>query len=109
MATPRYVVQKRGDEYVTVPAENYPQMDKATYTIWGSLFALFGLRHRGLIGLALAGLGGWMAWTALQGRKPSLSDLFGRLTGGGLDFGNRGPAYQRDYRSRATQSPADDV
>jgi hypothetical protein len=109
MATPRYVVQKVGDQYVTVPASRYPQMDKVAYTLWGGLLALHGLRRRGLIGVALAGYGSWMAWSALQGRTPpSISRLISDFSSRGFSAGNS-PSYQNDDRRRASQTPADGV
>jgi hypothetical protein len=108
MATPRYIVQKVGEEYVTVPAVDYPQMNKLAYTLWGGIIAFVGLRRGGLLGVALAAGGGWMAYTALQGRTPSWSELMSHFSGGQSTEGE-GPSYQHDFRNRASQAPADEV
>jgi hypothetical protein len=108
MATPRYIVQKVGDEYVTVPADDYPQMNKLAYTLWGGLIAFAGLRRGGLLGTAMAAGGGWMAYTALQGRTPSWSELKSHFSDGG-SVQEEGPSYQHDFRRRAAQAPADEV
>ena len=108
MATPRYIVQKVGEEYVTVPAGNYPQMNKLAYSLWGGLIALVGLRRGGLIGVVLAAGGGWVAYTALQGRTPSWSEFKSHFSRRESDEGE-GPSYQHDFRRRASQSPADEV
>jgi len=108
MATPRYIVQKVGEEYVTVPADDYPQINKLAYTLWGGLITLAGLRRGGLLGIAMAAGGGWMAYTALQGKTPSWSELTSHFSGGQAKEGD-GPSYQHDFRRRAGQSPADRV
>ena len=108
MSTPRYIVQKVGDEYVTVPADSYPQMNKVAYTLWGGLIALFGLRRGGVCGLALAAGGGWMAYTAMQGRTPSFAELFARFSGD-RPTSVEGPSYKGDYKRTASQTPADEV
>jgi len=108
MATPRYIVQKVGDEYVTVSAGDYPQMNKLAYSLWGGLIAFAGLRRGGLLGVAMAAGGGWMAHTALQGKTPSWSELMSHFSGD-KPAQEEGPSYQHDFRRRAGQAPADDV
>src|SRR5438128_11444893 len=102
METPRYIAKKVGDEYVTVPAGDYPEMNKLAYTLWGGLIALAGLKRGGLLGTAMAAGGGWMAYTAMQGRTPSWSEFMSNFSGG-----NRAPSgsasYQHDFRRRADQ------
>ena len=108
MATPRYIVQKVGDEYVTVPADSYPQMNKVAYTLWGGLIALVGLRRGGVCGLAMAAGGGWMAYTAMQGRTPSFTELFSRFSAE-RSTSAEGPSYKGDHKRPAAQTPADEV
>jgi hypothetical protein len=108
MATPRYIVQKVGEEYVTVPAHDYPEMNKLAYTLWGGLIAFAGLKRGGLLGVALTAGGGWMAYTALQGKTPSWSELMSHFSGGESEQDD-GPSYQHDFRRRSKQAPADEV
>jgi len=108
MATPRYIVQKVGEEYVTVPADGYPQMNKVAYSLWGGLIAFAGLRRGGLLGVAMAAGGGWMAYTALQGKTPSWSGVMSSFSGG--EGGQTdGPSYPQDFRGRSDQAPSDRV
>lgn len=108
MATPRYIAQKVGDEYVTVAADDYPRMNKLAYTLWGGLIAFAGLRRGGLLGGAIAAGGGWIAYTALQGKTPSWSQLMSHFSSEGSAH-EEGPSYQHDFRRRAKQAPADNV
>ncbi len=108
MAQKRFIVNKVGDNFVTTPAEPYPQVTRATYTLWGTLLALLGLNRGGKLGLLMAGLGGWMVWTTANGRTPSLQALmanFGAATGYG---DSAGPSYQND-QNKAGQSPSDHI
>ena len=57
-----FVVQKVGDNYVTVPVDHYPNATRTAYAVWGVVLALLGLNRRSLAGTALAAIGGAMVY-----------------------------------------------
>ena len=106
MATPAFVAQKVGNEYILVPKDTPVQRP-----IWGAIgtmLLLRGFTRRDLPGLLLMAAGGAMAYRAATGLSPwhrFVCDRPARDAEGGPDVG---PSYQHPA-SGVRQSPADEV
>lgn len=96
MSTPRFVVKRVGDEYVTVREEPYPRLSGYVGGAWAGLLLLLGVRSRGLLRRALLLAGLTVAIRAFKGEEWWLS-LFRRGDGrlGQRPWG-RTPSYQND-------------
>jgi hypothetical protein len=114
MATREFVVQKIGDQYVTVPVDHYPNATRTAYGLWGVVLAAFGMRRRGWTRLAVVTAGGTMVFRAATGRGILPARWFSWLCptpcgGPRASSPNLAPSYQNDFRRRAGQMPADRV
>ncbi len=105
MVTQRYVAQKVGDRYVTVPQED--PATQAMWTVGGGLLAGLGLLRGGLLGWSAAALGAGLAFRGLTGRN-LLAEL-GCTASKSRGSPEQGPSYQHDFENKARQEPTDEV
>ncbi len=106
--TPRYVVRKVGDRYITEPVASAGIEICSLCTAGGGLLALYGAGKGGWLGLGLTALGGGMFYRGLTGRNPV--KLFrGRSSRARSGEASLGPSYPHDYRGRSNQLPADEI
>ena len=108
-----FVVQKIGDNYVTVPVDHYPNATRGAFGLWALVVAMLGMRSRGWRSAALTAVAGLMCYRATTGHSllPVLFGCRGRGARREPKDGRPGqsPSYQNDYRRRARQMPADEV
>lgn len=107
--TPRYVVQKVGDQFIPMRQDKKDSGQSAMLAAAGVMTGLWGLRHRGLIGLGALGLSACLAYRAATGRS-----LVERLTCGSCGKSKKGsvsdtPSHQHDLKSNSNQAPSDSV
>ena len=110
-ATREFVVQKIGDNYVTVPVDHYPNATRSAFGVWALVMAMMGMRCRGWRAAALTAVAGLMTYRATTGRS-LLPGLFGCRSARRDPKDARpslSPSYQHDYRRKAGQLPADEV
>lgn len=70
MAAPTYVAKKVGDQYVIVPKNPAATRDGSMCLIGGAFLTAVGLHKRGVVGLALAAVGGSAIYHGMTGRNP---------------------------------------
>jgi hypothetical protein len=106
-----FVVQKIGDNYVTVPVDHYPNATRGTFGLWALVAAMLGMRSRGWRSAALTAVAGLMCYRATTGRSllPVLFGCRGPRREARDGRPGQAPSYQNDYRRRAGQLPADEV
>ena len=105
-----FVVQRVGDNYVTVPVDHYPNATRTAYGTWGFVLTLLGLSRRSLPGAVLAAVGGGMLYRCVTGQSPLPQGLLAGCCREARDGApNQLPSYQNDDRQRAPQMPADYV
>src|SRR5687768_17498771 len=98
-ATPRYIVKKVGDQYVTVRQESVDPATTTLMAIGGLYTTMWGIKQRGFIGLGAIGLGACLVYRGFTGRS-----LVERVTCGGCASAQSGrsgesPSFQHDYRT----------
>ena len=104
-------VEKRGDTYVTVPVDHYPNATKTAWGIWGFVLAAMGVRRGGLGGTMMFAAGGMMAYRSITGQSPlpeGWLSCCGPAKEPRAQRPNESPSYQNDAY-RAGQMPADYV
>jgi hypothetical protein len=114
MATREFVVQKIGDQYVTVPVDHYPNATRTAYGLWGVVLAAVGLQRRGWTRLGIVTAGGMMVFRAATGRGVLPARWFDWLCppicrAPQDSRPSLAPSYQHDFRRKAGQMPADQV
>lgn len=110
MTTPRYVIQKVGDEYVTQLQDPYPNVSRAAWGIWGGALGLMGLSRRGLLGAAMVAAGVGMGYAAYSGNCRACDWVRTRARREPRrGAASLAPSYQNDFREKASQLPADRV
>ena len=103
MAT--YVAVKVGDQYILQLKPRTTERRLALLA-GGSLAAIYGAMHGGLLGFSLVGLG----LTALGGSLLGIGPLRSRPLASPKPVRSHGsPSHQRDYESPAQQKPIDEV
>ena len=106
MATPHYVIQKVGGDFVTVRKNTDEEC--AGWAIGGALVTLAGLRGRGLISTLLTLGGAGMIYHGITGKNP-LHGLQSMFSGKRKVMHDGGPSHQHDQTSHAKQEPGDVV
>lgn len=107
MTQPRYVARRIGNEYTFVRADAEGVILSSLATVGGGLLALAGLKHRSIIGLAIAAVGGGVVYYGLTGKNPLLQ-LQAACCANPLENG-RGPSHQHEDSSQSQQTPSDEV
>jgi hypothetical protein len=107
--TPHYVVKKIGDQFVTIRQEEVDPATTTLFAVGGLWTALWGVKHRGLIGLGAIGLGACLVYRGFTGRS-----LIDRVTCGSCGSAKRGnsndsPSFQHEHSTESSQLPADEV
>jgi hypothetical protein len=107
--TPRYVVQKVGDQFIPMRQETLDPATTTLFTIGGVWSALWGVRQRGMAGLGAIALGTCLVYRGFTGRS-----LIDRLLCKGCGHAGRGeahdsPSYQHDDSAKSNQKPSDEV
>jgi hypothetical protein len=107
--TPRYIVKKVDDQYVTVRQAEVDPATTTLLTVGGLWTAWWGVKQRGFIGLGAIGLGACLLYRGTTGRS-----LIDQITCGSCDSAKRGgagesPSFQNDYRDPSRQVAADEV
>lgn len=110
MAARHFVVKRVGDRYVTVPKDGSPSSDRVFFGGWGLLLTYLGLERRGLLRLAMVGVGACMTARGILGRE-RYEAMWRAWALKRAPDGERGraPSYQNDFAGRAPQAPADRV
>ena len=106
MATPTFVTQKVGDQYILVPKDSPTQ--RPIWGIAGGVLFLSGLARRSTFGLLMMFLGGAMVYRGATGLSPWYRFFCEKGRGEGQDTPEGGPTYQHPS-PRVTQSPDDEV
>jgi hypothetical protein len=111
MATPTFVAQKVGDQYILVPKNPAATKDGSCCLIGGAALLLIGALQRGLSGMALSAIGGGMLYRAATGKNPlrQLLKLRGDRIGGPNGDPNQSPTFQHDDKQASEQAPTDPV
>jgi hypothetical protein len=106
MATPRYVAKRIGTDYKLIRADTEGVVLSSLTTLGGSMLFLHGLRGGIFSKLSLLA-GGGIIYYGLTGKNPvaALQEAIARHP---LSQ-ERGPSFQHDEKTRADQSPQDDV
>jgi len=104
-------VEKKGDTYVTVPVDHYPNATRTAFGLWAFIVAALGLRRGGWLGTGLFALGGAMVYRCVTGKSlvPDSWLCCGPAKEPRGQRPNEAPSYQNDARRRAGQLPADYV
>src|SRR5688572_31211741 len=95
MAARHYVVQKVGDNYVTVLQDSHPGATRAAASLWGGLLTLLGVRRGGWTGVALLAAGGWLIYCGATGKG-----------GACCGFAGWGSLLRKDRQGRPSQAPS---
>jgi len=106
MASPTFVAQKVGDQYILVPKDSATQ--RPIWGVAGGVLLLMGFTRRGNVGLAMMAAGAAMTYRAATGLSPWARFFCAKPTGEGEDRPEGGPTYQHTS-PRVTQSPDDEV
>jgi hypothetical protein len=106
MASPTFVAQKVGDQYILVPKDSATQ--RPIWGVAGGLLLVMGFTRRSNVGLAMMAAGAAMTYRAATGLSPWARFFCDKPTGEGKDRPEGGPTYQHPS-PRVTQSPDDDV
>ena len=106
MASPTFVAQKVGDQYILVPKDSSTQ--RPIWGIAGASLLLLGATRRGTLGVAMMAFGAAMTYRAVTGLSPWYRFFSARRSREGEDRPEGGPTYQHTS-SRVTQSPDDAV
>lgn len=109
MATKRFIIQKIGDKYVPVPVGSYPRLTKTTWSIFGALLTLGGIKRGGIGGATAAATGGWILWNTARGQQPHVPSVIRNLCSTRCRTAKGSASYQHDDVSRPTQKPLDEV
>lgn len=110
MSTREFRVEKRGDTYVTVPVDHYPNATRTGWGLWAFILAVMGIRRGGLFGTAMFAAGGLMTYRCVTGRSPLPESwtCCGPAREPRSQRPNEAPSFQNDERP-AGQMPADYV
>ena len=108
-ATPRYVVRKVGDQYIPMRQEELDATSTIMFAAAGAMTGLWGLKHRGFLGLGAVAMSASLVYRAATGRS-----LVDRMTCGACGSAKAGraadtPSYHHQTRGGSNQAPADDV
>ena len=110
MPTREFKVEKRGDTYVTVPVDHFPNATRTTWGMWAFIVAAIGVRRGGLLGTAMFAAGATLIYRCMTGKSP-LPEGWTCCGPAREPRGHRPhdtPSYQNDARP-AGQMPADYV
>ena len=107
--TPRYVVRKVGDQYIPMRQEERDTPSTILFGASGAMAGLWGLKHRGFLGLGALAMSACLVYRAATGRS-----LVERMTCGSCDSAKAGseadtPSYHHQRRGGSDQAPADGV
>ena len=106
MATPTFVAQKVGDQYILVPKDSATQ--RPIWAVAGGLLFLGGFARRSNVGLVMMAAGAAMAYRGATGLSPWYRFFCEADSRDGDDRPEGGPTYQHPS-SRVHQAPADEV
>ena len=107
MATPTFVAQKVGDQYILVPKDSPTQ--RPMWGVAGGLLLLHGFTRRSNVGLAMMIAGAAMAYRGATGLSPWYRFFCdNKGTRDAADRPEAGPTYQHPS-PRVTQTPDDAV
>jgi hypothetical protein len=106
MATPTYVSQKVGDQYILVPKDSATQ--RPIWGVAGAVVFLSGFARRSSFGFIMMILGGAMAYRGATGLSPWFRFLCDKVSRNGADRPEGGPTYQHPS-PRVTQTPDDAI
>ena len=109
MATPTFVAQKVGDQYILVPKNPAATKDGSCCLIGGAALLFTGAILRGFSGTAISIIGGGMLYRAATGKSPlcMFTECRDRIGGPNGDP-RQSPTHQNDTRPTA-QAPADEL
>ncbi|MDQ3439275.1 MAG: hypothetical protein M3478_02865 [Planctomycetota bacterium] len=106
MATPTFVAQKVGDQYILVPKNSPTQ--RPMWGVAGGLLLLHGFTRRSNLGLVMMVAGAAMTYRGATGLSPWFRFCCDKTTRDGADSHDGGPSYQHPS-PRVSQAPADEV
>jgi hypothetical protein len=110
MATPRYVVQKIGGQYVSVRQPD-PIKERPLWALGGAALTYFALHRKGAVGAAALVAGCGMMCYGATGQNPLLPILARLIRDrdhAAADDPGQAPSHQHDWHPHA-QAPADAV
>lgn len=107
MTQPRYVVKRIGADYRILRADMEGVILSSLVTLAGGMITLSGLKRRSLFGLAVAAVGGGIAYYGLTGKNP-IEQIRGACCSNPLDT-EHGPSHQHEETSQSQQTPTDQV
>ncbi len=107
--TPRYVVQKVGDKFVTMRQDPIDPATTTLLAVGGLMSAKWGIKQRGFIGLGAIALGSCLVYRGFTGRSlvdRLMCDMGGK---GGRSGSHDSPSHQHDEKSHSEQTASDSV
>ena len=109
MATPRYIVKKVGDRYVTEPVQERDGAKELACSIGGVGLMVCGNSRGGLLGKVafLAGVG--LLYRAFTGHAPMAWMFCSTYRRDRSGTPEQSPSHQHDFEHRSSQVPADAV
>jgi len=106
MTTPRYTVKRIGNDYKIIRSDTEGVVLSSLATVAGGMLVLNGLRG-GLFGKLIAVAGGGLIYYGLTGKNP-IEEIQQACCSHPLSR-ERGPSFQHENDSTASQSPQDEV
>lgn len=107
--TPRFVVQKVGDQFIPMRQEEVDPATTTLFALGGLKAALWGVKHRGVLGLGAIGLGACLVYRGFTGRSLVERVMCRGCGPAGKAGGNDSPSYQHDHTIQSNQKPSDEV
>ena len=108
MTQPKYVVKRFGNEYRIIRSDTEGVVLSGLAIAAGSMIALKGLKRFSLFGLAVAAMGGGLAYYGATGKSP-VEELKKRYGGLNPLKDGVGPSHHHDEQSDEHQQAEDEV